>query len=125
MLQERSIVNVADNTGALSVRLFAVNGKNRRRSISVGDVAMASVQASTPMAKVPKGSKVKVVIVTTRRKIQRRDGSSVRFSENRCVIINKGTMEMVGTRVFGPVARELRDRGDEFKKIVSLAEEVI
>ena len=125
MLQERSIVQVADNTGALSVRLFAVNGKNHRRAIGVGDTAMASVQAATPTAKVPKGSKVKVVIVTTTRKIQRKDGSSVRFSENRCVIVNKGTMEMVGTRVFGPVARELRDKGEEFKKIISLAEEVM
>lgn len=125
MLQERSIIQVADNTGALTVRLFAVNGKNHRRSVGVGDTAMGSVQAATPTTKVPKGSKVKVVIVTTTRKIQRRDGSSVKFSQNRCVIVNKGTTEMTGTRVFGPVARELRDKGDDFKKIVSLAEEVI
>jgi large subunit ribosomal protein L14 len=125
MLQERSIVQVADNTGALTVRLFAVNGKNHRRSVGVGDTAMASVQASTPGAKAPKGSKVKIIIVTTKRKISRKDGSSVRFSENRCVIVNKGTLDMVGTRVFGPVARELRDRGENYKKIISLAEEVL
>jgi large subunit ribosomal protein L14 len=125
MLQERSIVQVADNTGALLVRLFAVNGKNHRRSVGVGDTAMGSVQAATPNAKVGKGSKVKVIIVTTKRKIQRKDGSSVRFSENRCVIVNKGTLDLVGTRVFGPVARELRDKGDEYKKIISLAEEVL
>jgi large subunit ribosomal protein L14 len=85
MLQERSIVQVADNTGALTVRLFAVNGKNHRRSVGIGDTAMASVQASTPGAKVAKGSKVKIIIVTTKRKISRADGSSVRFSQNRCV----------------------------------------
>lgn len=125
MLQERSIIQVADNTGAITVRLFAVNGKNHRRSISVGDTAMASVQTATPTTKVGKGAKVKVIIVATKRKIQRKDGSSIRFSENRCVIINKGTDEMVGTRIFGPVARELRDKGEDFKKIVSLAEEVV
>ena len=125
MLQERSILQVADNTGALTVRLFAVNGKNNRRSIGVGSTAMASVQAATPTTKVSKGAKVKVVVVTTKRKIQRKDGSSIKFSENRCVILNKGTGEMVGTRVFGPVARELRDHGDTYKKIVSLAEEVL
>lgn len=125
MLQERSIVQVADNTGALMVRLFAVNGKNNRRSVSVGDTAMGSVISAAANSKVTKGSKVKIAIVTTKRKIQRKDGSSVRFSENRAVILNKGTLEMVGTRVFGPVARELRDGGDNFKKIVSLAEEVI
>lgn len=125
MLQERSIVNVADNTGALTVMLFAVNGKNNRRSVSVGDVAMGSVKTAVPNAKVGKGSKVKVVIVATKRKLQRKDGSSIRFSENRCVVINKGTLDMVGTRVFGPVARELREKGETFKKIISLAEEVL
>lgn len=124
MLLERSIVNIADNSGALTVRLFAVNGQNHRRSIGVGDTAMGSVQTAVPNAKVGKGSKVKIVVVTTRRKIQRKDGSSVKFSENRAVIINKGTSDMVGTRVFGPVARELREK-ESYKKIISLAEEVI
>jgi large subunit ribosomal protein L14 len=128
MLIERSIVDVADNTGALSVRLFAVNGKNGRKSVTVGDAVMGSVQKSTPTAKVKKGDKVRIVIVTTRRKLRRKDGSAIKFSANRGVIVNKATLEMVGTRVFGPIAREIREKSDvvdNYKKIVSLAEEVL
>lgn len=124
MLLERSIVEIADNTGATLVRLFAVNGKNNRASIGIGDTAMGSVIKATPNGKVSKGDKVMVVIVATKRKISRVDGSSIRFSANRAVIINKGTKEMIGTRVFGPVAREIREK-EENKKIISLAEEVL
>ena len=124
MLLERSIVEIADNTGAVLVRLFAVNGKNNRASIGIGDTAMGSVIKATPNGKVAKGDKVMVLIVATKRKISRTDGSAIKFSANRAVIINKGTKEMVGTRVFGPVAREIREK-EENKKIISLAEEVL
>ncbi len=124
MLQERSIVQIADNTGATLVRLFAVNGKNHRRSVGIGDTAMGSVIKSAPHGKITKGDKVMILIVATNRKIQRADGSSIKFSANRAVVINKGTKEMLGTRVFGPVAREIREK-EENKKIISLAEEVL
>ncbi len=123
MLRERSIVEIADNSGAVNVMLFAVNGKNGRRSVSVGDVVMGSVKKATVGGKVKKGQKVAVLITATKRKIQRRDGSSIRFSRNLAVVVNKASKEMVATRVFGPVARELRDAG--FNKVISLAEEVL
>ena len=123
MLRERSIVEIADNSGAVNVMLFAVNGKNGRRSVSVGDVVMGSVKKATVGGKVKKGQKVAVLITATKRKIQRKDGSSIRFSRNLAVVVNKASKEMVATRVFGPVARELRDAG--FNKVISLAEEVL
>jgi large subunit ribosomal protein L14 len=123
MLRERSRVEIADNSGAVSVMLFAVNGKNGRRSVSVGDVVMGSVKKATVGGKVKKGQKVAVLITGTKRKIQRKDGSSIRFSRNLAVVVNKTSKDMVATRVFGPVARELRDAG--FNKVISLAEEVL
>jgi large subunit ribosomal protein L14 len=123
MLRERSIVEIADNSGAVNVMLFAVNGKNGRRSVSVGDVVMGSVKKASVGGKVKKGQKVAVLITATKRKIQRKDGSSIRFSRNLAVVVNKASKEMVATRVFGPVARELRDAG--FNKVISLAEEVL
>jgi large subunit ribosomal protein L14 len=123
MLRERSIVEIADNSGAVNVMLFAVNGKNGRRSVSVGDVVMGSVKKATVGGKVKKGQKVAVLITGTKRKIQRKDGSSIRFSRNLAVVVNKTSRDMVATRVFGPVARELRDAG--FNKVISLAEEVL
>ena len=123
MLRERSIVEIADNSGAVNVMIFAVNGKNGRRSVSVGDIVMGSVKKATVGGKVKKGQKVAVLITATKRKIQRRDGSSIRFSRNLAVVVNKTSKEMVATRVFGPVARELRDAG--FNKVISLAEEVM
>jgi len=122
MLLERSRVTIADNSGATDVMLFAVNGKNNRGSIGVGDIAVGSVKKSTPNGKVKKGQVVKVLIVRTRNKIKRKDGSSIKFSDNAAVIINKDK-EPLATRVFGPIARELRDLG--YNKVVSLAEEVL
>ena len=123
MLRERSIVEIADNSGAVNVMLFAVNGKNGRRSVSVGDVVMGSVKKATVGGKVKKGQKVAVLITGTKRKIQRKDGSSIRFSRNLAVVVNKTSKDMIATRVFGPVARELRDKG--YMKIISLAPEVL
>jgi large subunit ribosomal protein L14 len=123
MLRERSVVEIADNSGAVLVMLFAVNGKNGRRSVSVGDVAMGSVKKASVGGKIKKGQKVAILITATKNKIQRKDGSSIRFSRNLAVVVNKANKEMIGTRVFGPVSRELRDLG--FNKIVSLAEEVL
>jgi large subunit ribosomal protein L14 len=125
MLRERSIVEIADNSGAVLCMLFSVSGKNKRRSVSVGDVVMGSVKKASVGGKVKKGQKVAILITATRRKLQRKDGSSIRFSRNLGVVVKKGgrEIEMVATRVFGPVARELRDAG--FNKVVSLAEEVL
>jgi len=122
MLLERSRVVVADNSGATQVMLFAVNGKNNRQSVGVGDIVVGSVKTSSPNGKVKKGQVVRILIVRTRNKIKRKDGSSIKFSDNAAVIVNKDN-EPVATRVFGPIARELRDAG--FNKVVSLAEEVL
>jgi large subunit ribosomal protein L14 len=123
MLQERTILNIADNSGAMKVMLFAVNGKNNRRSAGIGDVVVGSVKKATAGSKVKKGSVVSVLIVRTRNKVQRRDGSSIKFSDNAAVVVNKANKEPVATRVFGPVARELREMGHS--KVISLAEEVL
>lgn len=124
MLLERSVVDIADNSGAAKVMLFAVNGKNNRQSIGVGQVAMGSVKKANPNGKVKKGDKVLVLIVRTKAKINRKDGSTIAFSDNAAVIVNKNNKEPIGTRVFGPVARELRDN-EAYKKVISLAEEVL
>jgi large subunit ribosomal protein L14 len=123
MLQERTIVDIADNSGATKVMLFAVNGKNNRRSATVGDVVVGSVKKASVGSKIKKGSVVHILIVRTRKKLQRRDGSSIKFGDNAAVVVNKGTKEPVATRVFGPVARELRELGHS--KVISLAEEVL
>ena len=123
MLLERSVLNIADNSGATKVMLFAVNGKNNRQSVKIGDVVMGSVKKATPNGKIAKGRKVKVLIVRTRRKLKRPDGSSIRFSDNAGVIIGSGN-DPVATRIFGPVARELKD-SSRYSKVVSLAEEVL
>jgi large subunit ribosomal protein L14 len=123
MLQERTIVDIADNSGATKVMLFAVNGKNNRRSARVGDVVVGSVKKASVGSKIKKGSVVSILIVRSRKKIQRKDGSSIKFGDNAAVVVNKGTKEPVATRVFGPVARELRELGHS--KVISLAEEVL
>ncbi len=123
MLQERSICQVADNSGASRVMLFAVNGKNNNRSARIGSIVVGSVKKASPSGKVKKGQIVYGVIVRTKAKTQRDDGSSIKFSDNAIVIINKQSKEPLATRVFGPVARELRELG--YNKIVSLAEEVL
>ncbi len=123
MLQERTIVDVADNSGASKIMLFAVNGKNNRASAGIGEVVVGSVKKASVGSKIKKGSVVHVLIVRTRNKVQRRDGSSIKFSDNAVVVVNKNTKEPVATRVFGPVARELREMGHS--KVISMAEEVL
>ncbi|MEZ4180192.1 MAG: 50S ribosomal protein L14 [Candidatus Doudnabacteria bacterium] len=123
MLQLRSRIKIADNTGAKVVALFAVNGKNNRRFARVGDVVMGSVKQAAPNAGLKKGDKVYAVIVRSKKEIRRKDGSYIRFDENAGVIVDKEKGEPKGTRIFGPIPREVRERG--FTKIASLAPEVI
>jgi len=130
MLQVRSWIKIADNTGAKIVNVFSVNGKNSRRFATVGDIIAGSVKQAAPNGQVKKGEKVYAVIVRLRKEIRRKDGSYLRFDENAGVLVNKETGEPRGTRIFGPIPREIRDKalGDYesgFKKIVSLAPEVI
>lgn len=122
MIQQETQLQVADNTGARQVKCFKVLGGSRRRYAYVGDVIICSVRASDPEAAVKKGEVVRAVVVRTKHYIKRPDGSWLRFDNNSCVIIDeKGNPR--GTRIFGPVAREVRDRG--YVKISSLAPEVI
>ncbi|MBP9686727.1 MAG: 50S ribosomal protein L14 [Candidatus Doudnabacteria bacterium] len=123
MLQVRSLVKVADNTGAKLVNVFSVNGKNGRRFARLGDIIAGSVRQSAPGGQVKKGDKVYGVIVRTRKEVRRDDGSYIRFDENAIVLVAKDSVDPRGTRIFGPVARELREKG--FAKIVSLAPEVV
>ncbi len=123
MLQVRSLVKVADNTGAKLVNVFSVNGKNGRRFARLGDIISGSVRQVSPGGQVKKGDKVYGVIVRTRKEVRRDDGSYIRFDENAVVLVNKDSVDPRGTRIFGPVARELREKG--FAKIVSLAPEVL
>lgn len=122
MIQQQTMLDVADNTGAKLVMCFKVLGGSRRRYASVGDVVIGSVKKSIPTATVKKGSVVRGVVVRTRKDIRRRDGSRVRFDRNALVIIDKDG-NPVGTRIFGAVARELRNKN--FMKIISLATEVV
>ena len=123
MIQLRSLLNVADNSGAKEISVFSVSGRNRKKKAGIGDVINGSVKVSTPRGQVKKGDKVYAVIVRTRKELRRLDGSYIKFDENACVLVDKGTKDPGGTRVFGPVPRELRDLG--FTKIISLAPEVI
>ncbi len=122
MVKMQTNLVVADNSGAKSVRCIKVLGGSRRRYASVGDIISASVRVAMPGGGVKKGQIVKCVIVRTKKEVRRRDGSYIRFDQNAGVIINE-QKEPVGTRIFGPVARELREK--RFMKIVSLAPEVI
>ncbi|MBC7341461.1 MAG: 50S ribosomal protein L14 [Clostridia bacterium] len=122
MIQQESILKVGDNTGAKKLLCIRVLGGSKRRYASVGDVIIASVKEAAPGGVVKKGEVVRAVVVRTKKEIRRPDGSHIRFDENAAVIINdQGTPR--GTRIFGPVARELRER--DFMKIVSLAPEVL
>ncbi len=122
MIQLRSILNVADNSGARKLQCFQVLGGSHRRYASLGDIIVCSVRDAIPNGAIKKGEVVKAVVVRVARKLRRRDGSYISFDENAaCVIDENG--EPRGTRVFGPVARELRDK--EYLKIISLAPEVI
>jgi len=122
MIQERSKLEVADNSGAKKLGCIKVLGGSRKRYGTVGDIIVASVKEVIPNSKVKKGEVVKAVVVRTKKEIRRKDGSYVKFDDNSAVIINQYT-EPVGTRIFGPVARELRAK--KFMKIVSLAPEVV
>ena len=122
MIQEESYLKVADNTGAKEIHCIRVLGGSKRKYGNIGDVIVASVRKATPGGTVKKGDVVKAVIVRTKRGVRREDGSYVRFDENAAVII-KDDKNPRGTRIFGPVARELRER--DFMKILSLAPEVI
>ncbi|MCP5533389.1 MAG: 50S ribosomal protein L14 [Akkermansiaceae bacterium] len=121
MIQMESLLDVADNTGARSAKMIGVLGK-RSRTASVGDIITAHVRESIPTAAVKKGSVVKAVVVRTSAPIRRADGSILRFDNNAIVVIDKDNNPR-GTRIFGPVARELREKS--FMKIVSLAPEVL
>ena len=122
MIQEESYLKVADNTGAKEIHTIRVLGGSRRKYGNIGDVIVASVRKATPGGTVKKGDVVKAVIVRTKRGVRREDGSYVRFDENAAVII-KEDRNPKGTRIFGPVARELREK--DYMKILSLAPEVI
>jgi large subunit ribosomal protein L14 len=122
MIQVESRLRVADNTGAREILCIRIRGGSRRRYASVGDVIVATVKAATPGGSVKKGDVVRAVVVRTRKEFGRRDGTYIAFDENAAVLIdNQGNPR--GTRIFGPVARELRERN--FMKIVSLAPEVL
>jgi len=122
MIQAQTMLNVADNSGAKRVMCFKVLGGSRRRYATVGDIVVCAVKDALPGAQIKKGEIVKAVIVRTKKEIRRRDGSYIRFDQNAAVIIND-QKEPRGTRIFGPVARELREK--QFMRIVSLAPEVI
>ena len=122
MIQQESRLAVADNSGAKEVLCIRVLGGTKRRYASVGDKIVVAVKSATPSGAVKKGSVAKAVIVRTKKEIRRQDGSYIRFDDNACVILNQAG-EMRGTRIFGPVARELRE--NNFMKIVSLAPEVL
>lgn len=122
MIQPETRLTVADNSGARVVYCIKVLGGTRRRYASVGDVIVVSVKEAIPNAKVKKGDVMKAVVVRTKKEIRRPDGSYIRFDDNSAVLIN-AQREPVGTRIFGPVARELRAK--RFMKIVSLAPEVL
>ena len=125
MIQKETNLVVADNSGAKSVRAFTLYGGSFKKSATIGDVVLCAVKDAIPNGKVKKGDVVKAVIVRTKKAINRPDGSTIKFDDNACVIINDDKAP-VGTRVFGPVARELREKGvDGFMKIVSLAPEVL
>jgi large subunit ribosomal protein L14 len=122
MIQEYTVLNVADNSGAKKIRCFRILGGTRRRYGRIGDVVLCSVRVATPDGTVKKKQKVRAVIVRTKKEIRREDGSYIKFDDNAAVIVDLKN-EPVGTRIFGAVARELRKK--KFTKIVSLAPEVI
>lgn len=122
MVQQQTILNVADNTGAKKIMVIRVLGGSRKRFGRIGDIVVASVKEAIPNGSVKKGDVVKAVIVRTRKEVKRQDGSYIKFDDNAGVILTS-SLEIKGTRIFGPVARELRAKN--FMKIVSLAPEVL
>ncbi|MDR1928714.1 MAG: 50S ribosomal protein L14 [Endomicrobium sp.] len=122
MIQERTILNVVDNSGAKKIRCFRVTKGLRRRYASIGDIIHASVQHALPHSNIKKGDIVKAVVVRTVKEVRRKDGTYIKFDDNAAVIVNENG-EPVGTRIFGPIARELREKN--YLKIISLAPEVV
>lgn len=123
MVQEESKLLVADNSGAKKLKVIRVLGGYKKRYGKIGDIVTCSVKEAAPRGQVKKGDVVHVVVVRSRKEVNRKDGTAVRFSENAGVIIDKKTKEPKATRIFGPVARELRSLG--YNKIISLAPEVV
>ncbi|VFP83814.1 50S ribosomal protein L14 [Buchnera aphidicola] len=123
MIQVQTVLNVADNSGARLVMCIKVLGGSRRRYASIGDIIKVAIKEAIPRSKVKKGDVMKAVIVRTKKGIRRVDGSMIRFDNNACVILNDATGQPIGTRIFGPVTRELRT--ESFMKIISLAPEVL
>ena len=122
MIQQETMLRVADNSGARRILCITPLGGGVGRAATIGDINSATVKEASPESKIPKGKVVRAVVVRTKKEVRRRDGSYIRFDDNAAVIIN-AQGEPVGTRVFGPVGRELRER--KFMKIVSLAPEVL
>ncbi len=122
MVQQESRLAVADNSGAKEVLVIRVLGGTKKRYATVGDQIVVTVKHAMPSGNVKKGTVAKAVMVRTRKEIRRKDGSYIRFDDNACVLLNSAG-EMMGTRIFGPVARELREK--QYMKIVSLAPEVL
>jgi large subunit ribosomal protein L14 len=122
MIQERSVIKVADNSGAKVVRCFRILGGTHHRYAGVGDVIVASVQSAEPRKAVKKKDVVKVMVVRTKSALRRKDGSYVRFDENAVVLID-AKKEPVATRIFGPLPRELKEKG--FEKLMTMAEEIV
>ncbi|MFP3028793.1 MAG: 50S ribosomal protein L14 [Arsenophonus sp.] len=123
MIQEQTILNVADNSGARRVMCIKVLGASRRGYAEIGDIIKIAVKEAIPRGKVKKGDVLKAVVVRTKKGVRRHDGSVIRFDDNACVLLNNTSKQVIGTRIFGPVTRELRT--EKFMKIISLAPEVL
>jgi len=123
MIRQETRLNVADNTGAKELLTIRVLGRSRKKTAEIGDIIVGTVKQATPRGTAKKGQIVKAVVVRQKFPLQRRDGSMIKFDENAAVITDVESLNPIGTRVFGPVARELRERG--FMKIISLAPEVL
>ncbi|WMY94983.1 MAG: 50S ribosomal protein L14 [Arsenophonus sp.] len=123
MIQEQTVLNVADNSGARRVMCIKVLGGSNRRYANIGDIIKITVKEATPRAKVKKSDVLKAVVVRTKKGVRRPDGSLIRFDSNACVLLNNTNEQVIGTRIFGSVTRELRN--EKFMKIISLAPEVL
>lgn len=123
MIQMETVLQSGDNSGAKRLKCFKVLGGSKKLFAGVGDIVVVSVKEALPNSKVKKGSVHKAVIVRTKKEIVREDGSTIKFDENACVLIKEKDKEPIGTRIFGPVAREIRNKG--FVRIASLAPEVL
>lgn len=123
MIQERTMLSVADNSGARFAMCIKVLGGSKRRYAGIGDLIKVAIKESMPRSKIKKGDVLKAVVVRTKKGIRRSDGSVIRFDSNACVLLNDTNTQPIGTRIFGPVTRELRNVG--FMRIISLAPEVL